>query len=309
MFISHLVDKLEAYDPYGIFRMNGVKALFLAELLFITYYFSNITHPYFYYYYVPLTAIAAECAGHTLSEKYRFLFYTILGATLLIFCYGLMSPYRAFFIVFVLISTISLYHIGLKRDRAMFVAAPIILSLAAYSLIYVESDTNFYIALNHALKTLFAGVVMLVGLMVFPKSFYLNIWQRAFYHYCKEIETISQAILNKKIEHIEIVSPVLTMECYAKMLTTRMPYYSIIRITILAFHLTMGMSYLLNFRDEIDDQHIRLLSGYMHKLADAVKHKSPLNINQNEILRLKEADNLNTLNKLINTWNGICHIV
>lgn len=309
MFISHLVDKIEQYDKYGEYRMNGLKAFYLAELLFIAYYFSNITTPYFYYFYVPLTAIAAECAGYTLNEKYRFFFYTLLGSTLLIFCYGLMSPYRAFFILFVLISTRIIYHFGLRRDRAMFVATPIILSLGAYSLIYVEADTDVYIALNNALKTLYATLVLFIGLLAFPKSIYLKIWYKAFYRYCRDIERIAQNILDRKSDKIEVISSVLVMERFAHMLSVKTKYYSILRITMLSFHLSMSLSYLLTFREEMDDKELDILIQQMRHLTESVKSKRPVQLKQSDVKRLSFNASLQSLYKIMLSWNTACQTV
>ena len=101
MFISQLKDKLHAYDLYGEHRTNGLKILFVLQFLFLFNFIYTVSNPYFYFFYVPLTAFTAEILGRSLEEKYLFLFATITGCAVSIFFFGLFSIYKLFFIFFV----------------------------------------------------------------------------------------------------------------------------------------------------------------------------------------------------------------
>ena len=96
MFINSLKTKLVAYDRFGEHRVNGLKAVFILEILFLINMIYSIHTPYFYYFYIPLTAFAAEIAGNTLKDKFTLYFYTLLGSTISVFLFGMFSPYRTF---------------------------------------------------------------------------------------------------------------------------------------------------------------------------------------------------------------------
>ncbi|WP_240610456.1 hypothetical protein [Legionella qingyii] len=60
MFISKLIRIIEDYDPYGNHRVNGVKVTYVLLILFAVNFIFSIPNPYFYYFYIPITAMAAE---------------------------------------------------------------------------------------------------------------------------------------------------------------------------------------------------------------------------------------------------------
>ena len=109
MFISQLKNKLAIYDRYGEHRINGLKAVFILELLFLFNCVYTVPNPFFYFFFVPMSAFAAEIAGTCLAEKYLFLFFTIMGSTLAIFLFGLLSVYKLFFIFFVFAYSLLIY--------------------------------------------------------------------------------------------------------------------------------------------------------------------------------------------------------
>ena len=306
MSISQLVAKINDYDCFGEHRTNGFKALYLIELLFIVNFFYGIPHPYFYYFYVPLTAFAAEVAGTTLKDKYLFLFFTLMGSTIAIFFFGLFSVYKIFFVFFVFCFSIAIYFIAIHQIKSMFVAAPLILSLAVYSLIYKNADTNLYIALNNALQTLLAMLIMFAGLYTFPKKYYLAIWQKAFHAVLNTLTLFSEKIYKEELESLPIVSGIITMERYANMLSRNMNYYSVLKITLLSFDLIMAMSYLLSFRKHIKEPYILVLHQYLALLTKACKARQPLSLSVHDIAVLKESHELNTLYRLILSWNSLC---
>ncbi len=65
MFISNLIRTIEAYDPYGLHRLNGTKVVYVLLTLFIVNLLFDIPNPYFYFFYVPITAMSAEVVGNT----------------------------------------------------------------------------------------------------------------------------------------------------------------------------------------------------------------------------------------------------
>ena len=69
MFISPLIEKINAYDPFRIHYCNGLRALVALLSLFVINYFYSINNPYFYFFYIPITCLSLETLGETNIEK------------------------------------------------------------------------------------------------------------------------------------------------------------------------------------------------------------------------------------------------
>lgn len=307
MFISQLKNKLLAYDQYGEHRINGTKALFVLELMMVFNFFSSMQNPYFYYFYAPLTCFTAEITGTTLEEKYLFLFCTLVGSALSIFLFDVLSVYNVFFVFFVFFYSIGLYALVLQILPNMLVVVPLILSVASYSLIYGSfHEGNFYVALNHALQTLAATLVAFIALYLFPQKCYFVIWRRAFCDVIANLESFSLKIINQEAKTVVISSGTIMMSRYAKMLPRRMKYLTVLRLTMLAFELVMGMSYLFSFQKQMKKSYVVVLHAYLAKFSEACKRHKPLTLKPQELSAFNETHELKTLYKLIVSWNYLC---
>lgn len=305
-FYISLKHKLNEYDRYGEHRTNGLKAVFVLELLFLFNYVYNVPNPYFYYFYVPLTAFAAEIAGNTLKEKYLFYFFTVMGSALAVFLFGIFSIYPLFFVFFVFAYSLLIYFTAIYKLKSMLVPAPLILSLAVYSLIYDKANTSFYIAFNHALETIVAMLVVMSGLLFFPKLYYLAIWRRAFISVLSSMITIADRIYQGEIENMPIIHGTVIMKRYSLMLSRKMRCYSILKITLLTFELVVAMSYLLAFYKQLRWQYIAAFHHYLQKLLTQVKRRQPLVISAQDVKIMHETYELRTLLQLIYSWNYLC---
>lgn len=307
MFISQLKNKINAYDKYGIHFANGLKALYVTLLLFIFNFLYTVEHPYFYYFYVPLTAFAAELAGDTLEEKILFLFFTLMGCTLAIFLFGLFSLYLNFFIFFVFFFSVFLYSLALNKGRGTFIAVPIILSLSAYSLIYGNANSNVYIALNHALQTIVATLIIIIGLLFFPKRYYLNIWHQAFIDVVQTLETLSKNMLQTEAQPIAAYPEIVVMERYSRMLSRKMNYISVLKVNLLTFDTIMMMSYCVTFQHEFNRNVLALLHANLVELKHATHKKQPVLSKFHGQDLLDDSSALRTIHQLIHSWNTLCY--
>ncbi len=298
---------IESYDPYGEHRINGLKALVVFELLCIINLVYTVKNPYFYYFYVALTAFAAELAGETLAEKYILYIFTTLGSALAIFLFGIFSSYKWLFIGFAFVYALWIYFTALKRLRNMVIPAPIILSLAAYSLIYDGSNSNFYLALNHALQTLLAMLVVLAGLILFPRKYYLWIWRRAFFQVINILMQMSHKICQNQVQAMPIIGATIIMEKYTHMLSSKMRWFSILKITMLTLELVMAMSYICEFQRQMRREYLQALARYLELLQGAIVVRKELTLSQHDKMILGETYELRTMYSLINSWNQLCH--
>lgn len=306
MFISQLKDKINAYDRYGEHRTNGLKSVYLLELMFIFNFFSSIHDPYFYYFFVPMTCFAAEIVGNTVKEKYLFLICSVAGSAISIFFFGVFSIYKIFFVMFVFGLSALLYYIVIKKLRNMLPVVPLILGLAGYSLIYGNMNDNFYVALNHALETLAALIVMVAGLLIFPKTYYLAIWRKAFCEVVFNLEMLTAKICEGEVKHVAIFSGIVVMERYSKMLPKEKKSYTILKITLLTFELVVSMSYLVTFEKQLRVGYMRVLHQYLIRLCEACKKREPIVITQQELAVFNETHELWVMYKLILSWNYLC---
>ncbi len=187
MFISKLTHIIETYDPYGTHRLNGVKVVYVLLVLFAFNMFFYIPNVYFYYFFIPITAMTAEVLVENIEDKYKSFVYTILGSCVMALLFNILRPYPLLFLLIVFISAMSLYLIALHWIRLMIPLVPIILSLAAYSLLYPDLNANLNMVLNNALTTLCAMVIILGSLILFPLSYYYRLWLRSLILLLREI--------------------------------------------------------------------------------------------------------------------------
>lgn len=309
MFISQLLSRIEQYDRYGEHRINGFKAVFVVELLFIVNYIYSIPNPYFYYFYAPLTAFTAEVLGNSLEDKFRLYFYTMLGSIVAVFLFGLFQPYKTFFIFFVLAFSLFLYWIAIYRLHSFFVPVPLILCLATYSLLYGASNTNFYMMINHALESLVAMLVVMIGLMFFPRRYYLWIWCRAFHEVILLVRNYVAQVADGNEVTVTVVSGLVVMRRYSCMLKRNMSTYSVLKITLLSLDLVMSISYISMFHKQLRVEYIRFLAHKLNEFEIACQKKEQYLISNSDKKIFQETHELRTLYKIILSWNKLCPIL
>jgi hypothetical protein len=306
MFISRLKSKIHAYDPFGEFKTNAIKGLFVLELMFCFYFVLPINDPYFYYFYLPLTCFSAEIAGKNLKDKYLFLLFALVGSMTVVFFYGLLSNNKTVFIIFVFFSTMLIYYIAIHKIKSMMAVAPIILSLGAYSLLYGNTDGNFIIALNNMLKSVLAGFIIFSGLYIFPKKFYFVIWKKAFCDVLLTLDLLAEKIKKNEVKDVPVFKGFMIMGRYSKMVSKKVKHYSILRMTILALHLVMEVSYLSLFKKTINKEYIFLLQYYSKILLKQCKKDKSVQLAEKDKNQLSEIEELKTIRQLIMSWNYLC---
>jgi|GEM_PF-2170791 len=307
MYLDRLKKKIIEYDRFGEHRVNGLKAVFALEMLFLFNFIYSVPNPYFYYFYIPLTAFAAEIAGNTLADKFLLYFYTMLGSIISVFLFGLFSPYKIFFVIFVFFYSLLIYMLAIRKLQNMFVPAPLILSLATYSLIYGNNNSNFYLALNHTLETIIAMCIVMVALLFFPRLYYQWIWRNGFYDVLAQVEELTGRISNGEQVQVPIISGTIIMDRYSKMLSRRcLKVFSILKITLLTLDLVMAVSYLVSFQKQLRAPYIAFLHRHVLLLKEACKLKKPVVIKDNELSVFRETHELRTLHHIICSWNYLC---
>lgn len=306
MCIFQLKNSLNNYDPFGEHRVNGLKAVLVLELLFLFNFFYSIPNPYFYYFYVPLTAFAAEIAGTTLKDKFVFYFFSVMGAILAVFIFNVSSSNKTFFVIVVLLYSLLLYWVAIYKLRSLFVPVPLILSLAAYSLLYSASDNNFYIALNHSLQSFVAMLVVMVGLVLFPRSYYLWIWRKSLQQLLSKVSDYTAQISRGESVEIPIIQATIMLQRYAMMLSPRIRIFSILKITLLAMDLVMSLAYLEAFQKQLQAPYIVFLQRYVALLSNACRVWQPLLIPAHDVQIFQETHELRTVYNLIKSWNYLC---
>lgn len=306
MFISPLADRVQRYDIYGECRVNGLKAVYLFSLLCVIYFISNIHSPYFYYFYVAFIAFSAEIIGNTLKNKILFLCLTLLGSAVSIFLFDLLLPYRFFFIMFAFVYSAALYFLVIQTKKSMLPIVALMLGLAAYSLIYKQTNTNLYVAFNHFLQTILALLIMLIGLLLFPKTYYLAIWRRAFLATLTFLEDAATMIEKQEVTVFPACPSMAIMDRYRKMLPTNARFYSVIKITLLTFDLIMYQAYLISFKQRLRIEYVLVFRRYIKRLRIACQKRKPLLITKKERDLLNETHALRILVKIIHSWNYLC---
>lgn len=296
MFISKLNNKIEAYDPYGNHRVNGMKATYVLLILFTINFFFNIPNPYFYYFYIPLTAMAAEVVGENLQKKNLLLFYCILWSVISAFLFDILSI-TPLFPVFAFFYSFFLYLIAIDNRMHRIVIAPIALSLGAYSLLYGEINTSVYSIVNNCLNTLIAMVVVFFALAFFPRSYYYRLWLRALLLLITQmIERLSLMATNQRIIFDPVRGHTTHLVRYATMLPKTFPLRVIWKINLLINRLHLSICVTETSTLMMEQEQINTWIKDLQMFKKAVEHEI--------VCDLKTS--WDGLNKLINSWNYLC---
>ena len=298
MFISKLIHTVEQYDPYGMHRLNGAKAVYVLFILFTVNFYTDIPSVYFYFFYTPMTALTTEIIGDSVENKFKIFQTTLLGAIMMTFIFNLFNPYPWFFILFGFLGTFALYSYALRSRHDMLELIPVILSLAAYSVSYPNLNANIDLVINNAFTTFFALIVVLAALLFFPLSYYYRSWLRAFSLLLQEImDNLISISQQKRIERPVIQGHTRALVLFARMLPRPMPTRSILKINLLIheFHMMSAVT---------DSEFTRMDQGTLEQfIAD-------WQLMRNAVLQERMCSIHSRmhpkLHQLIRTWNTLC---
>jgi hypothetical protein len=297
MFISKLSSMLESYDKYGEHRLNGLKVVYVLLILYAGNLFFYIPNPYFYYFYVPITVMSAEVVGNTIKEKYFLFLYCLVSSAITIFVFNLFAPYWFLFICVFLYSVL-LYFSTIDNRQQVLVVVPISLALGAYSLLYEEINTNFYLILNNCATIILSMCIALGALACFPRGYYYRLWLRALSLLTTQIiEHLFQILDNQRPESDPVQGHVVQIVRYANMLPRSLPIYSILKINSLVNKLLLIVVLAEKNAMVIDDTIIKKLISELSALKAAIEQEQPCEI---------KSASLEVLDKIIGSWNHLC---
>lgn len=293
MFISKLIRIIDDYDPFGIFRINGIKVVYVALVLFAMNGLFYIPDVYFYFFYIPLTAMTAEVQGTNLPQKYLFFTGVILGTIIMVMLFNLIFSDVLFFLFFSFIMTFLLYaYVIHDRDRIFWV--PIILSLVSYSLNYRAVNQTPWDMMNHAILSLAGMLVVLGALLCFPLSFYYRIWLRTFYRVCSLCLDNFLIIQSGEGEVLDMPAYIIQMRNHAHMLPRRYPVYSILNMTFRIHQLYLSSCVYWTPKPLFMGKDLEELILNLQKLVMAIKQEIPCQLG---------AHPKNEIEKIIYSWN------
>ncbi len=298
MFISKLIHIVEKYDQYGLHRLNGVKVVYILFILFGVNIFITIPSVYFYFFYIPITAMTAEVMFDQIDDKYLGFIYTMLGTSLMVFIFNILKPYPLFFILAVFFGTITLYVTTLRWNALMLPFVPVILSLASYSLIYPTLNMNDNMVINNGITTLFALAIILTALILFPLSYYYRLWLRAFILLLEEVRENCRLIAQQQVVQFSLVQGhTRYLVSFSSKLPRKFPIFSILKINLLInqFHMAscVGQSELVNMKPA----DLQKLIEDVTLFIDAIKKEKTFYLDNKQYL---------VLYQLVNTWNKLC---
>jgi hypothetical protein len=297
MFISKLTHIIKSYDPYGNHRINGLKATYVLLILFAVNFIFSIPNPYFYYFYIPITAMIAEIQAETLKKKNLSLFYCILWSVISAFLFDIFSI-APFFPIFAFFYSFLLYLIAIKSRLHTIVIAPVALSLGAYSLLYGEINTSFYAILNNCINTFIAMAIVFVALAFFPRGYYYRVWLRALLLLINQIIAhLSLMISHQRIIFDPVRGHTTHLVRYASMLPHSFPLRSIWKINLLMNQLHLTVCVIEANTIIMEREKVNLFIQKLNVFKHAVENEQPCELT---------ATSWDILNKLVHSWNYLC---
>jgi len=299
MFISKLIRTVENYDPLGIFLVHGIKIVYILMILFAFNGLLDIPNSYFYFFYVPLTAMTAEIQGTNLPERYTFFIGVTLGTIAIIMMFNLLFPIPMLFLFCAFVITFLLYKHILKTPNQLF-WVPIMLSLVSYSLNYRVVNGSPWAILNNGITTLIAMFIILGALVLFPLSFHYRIWLRTLHKVVDLCLKNFLVLQSGQATVTDIPAYIVNLRIYANMLPYKFPTYSILKITLLIHEL-----YLMSCVSEtpvpiFTQKQFQDIVCYLRQLLTAIEHEETCIV-------IEDHDNM--VQKIMQSWNHcVTHI-
>ncbi|MDF1757190.1 MAG: hypothetical protein P1U74_02700 [Legionellaceae bacterium] len=298
MFISKLTRTVEESDPYGIHRIDGCKVVYVYFMLSVFNVYFYIPHPYFYFFYLPLTAMAAEITGNTIESKYQGFIYTVLATCVLAFFFNMFRPYPLFFLFGSFVLTALFYYIALRYVRMLLPIVPICLALAIYSHLYPSISANPRMMIANVLSTLFALTIIVSSLSLFPLSYYYRSWLRAFVLILKEILQALLAISRQKDINSSLGQGHLQhMVGVGKMLPRKFPCYSVLKVNLLMNQIFLSCLVEKSEIRKLETEDLALFIKNIELLIEAVQNEQQCRV---------IFDRNKSFNKMIGSWNQLC---
>lgn len=278
----------------GIFQVHGIKVVYVSMILFAVNGLIDIPHSYFYFFYVPLTAMTAEVQGTTVPQKFMFFTGVTLGTLVLVSLFNLLFPFPAFFLFFAFLFTLLLYRYVL-HDQSKLFWVPIILSLASYSLNYRAFNGTPFEILNNAITILLSMLIVLGALVWFPLSFYYRVWLRAF-HKVVDLSLKNFLILQSGASTVtDIPTYIVQMRLYAGMLPRNFPTFSILNMTFQIHKLYLASCVYWAPKPVFTSKELDKIVSGLRQLLPAVE--------QERRCEIANGDTTTTVHKIILSWN------
>ncbi len=288
---------MDAYDPYGEQRVNGVKVVYVVMILFAVNAVLPIPNPYFYFFFAPTFSMVAEIAGLTIPEKYRNMLHCMVITIITVFMFNYFAAYW-FIFVLVFFYSLLLYLLFINKQVYVVCIIPVALAMGAYSLLYQELNTNFYYIVNNSLTQLLALVIVVGALLFFPLSYYYRLWLRTLLLLIQHTLAHAAVLLkNQEIIFDPVKGHTTRLFRYANMLPRNFPCYSVLRISCLINDLHLQICVPEHDELILDLDRINLLITELNTFKVAVAHERPCEVKNTSF---------NELDKLIHSWNYLC---
>ena len=298
MFISKLTHIIENYDKYGNHRVNGVKVVYVLLILFLFNMVFTIPNVYFYFFYIPITAMTPEAQFEKITDKYRAFIYTVVGACIMVFLFNVLRPYPLFFLFCAFIASVGLYLIALHLELIMVPLVPVMLSLATYSLLYPSANANLYMIINNAITTIFSLLIILSALVLFPRSYYYRVWLRAFFFLLQETYNGFLAIQKGELVKLSLIQGhTKHIVTFARMIPRKLPVFTVFKINLLANRLHMASCVPQSDFTKMQPSELQTLIENFSIFMNSVKNEQPCYFTKIEHPCFAQ---------LINAWNTLC---
>ncbi len=300
MFISRLIDKILAFDPYGIGYWHGMRGVFAFLALCAVNYFYSVDNPFFYFFYLPMACLSIEMLGESFKEKIQLYIITVTWAAVTVVIFGLCSTHKMLLLFVVFSFSMFVYVFFARNYKHPLVLAPTVLSLGAFSLNYHFANVDLCRALYHFGIMLFAGTIICAVLVLFPKHFIFKIWYRIFYAtLCR-----SKLYLNQEYSTNCSMGLMQTMGLelqYASMLTKN--YKCVLRVISAHHKLIYALVSFIEYPQYFNEDKL-LIHDSLAVLSLQVKQCKPCYLTQ--LHNNTEIQNL--VHALAKEWNKLCAI-
>lgn len=296
---------LDAYDPYGVYRVNAFQCCMMITALFImnaAFHFPQFNNALF----LPVFGTLALCATQGYAKRLEAM--CIYSVATIAYAIALSFVHDSRFLTVIMVGiAISSFFILARTYKPQLLAMIPMIHIAAYTSLAIPSNGGEQLlrwSLNLALMAAFTIAL----LALFPHIYFFRVWLRVFYltiiemeeklHLYKKPELIEGQILFRHFKQIPMYTATL---CY------KQHGFSARRISIALANMYITMTALLNDTVSLETPELQELSLIFQRFARAINDNQPL-----QDLDWGPSENLcflqfrRELCAIVSVWNQLC---
>lgn len=305
MIVTYFKKALDAYDPYGMYRVNAFQCFLMISTLFIinsVFNLSNFSTTIF----LPVFGSLAICMTNGYDERLKAMFiYSVatIGYALIL---SVVSSNRGITVIVVGIVIVSFFELAKKRKPQLLVMIPLI-HISAYTVLCMPFFSGTQLV--HWCLSLSVMAALSIGLLaLFPRIYFFRIWLRVVHFTLAELE---ERLIT--YQHTDLAGSLFVFQhfrrvpTYTAMLNYKEHGFAARRISLKLTSIYITMTALIHQAVQLNEHELQEIRSICRQFGQALIKNQPLDhicvMHSDNRCFLKLHDDICYILRI---WNQLC---